>query len=165
MGYKAAAHCNLVAFLGFCKLPQALVYEWVGGGDLKRLLADPVLRGAFSLYQRVKCFEGMARGLEALHHRCEPPVLHMDIKPENTMLVEDWCNAKLRWGDCAVATEHNSLTTGTSNCGARTKEYACPVAMETGVRTATGDIYALGLVLLQMLLGQPDAAKAKRAAT
>ena len=37
--------------------------------------------------------------------------------------------------------------------------------MDTWVYTIVSDVYSLGLVLLQMLLGQPDVGKAKQAAT
>ena len=48
---------------------------------------------------------------------------------------------------------------------AGTAAYRCPVAMDTWVYTIASDIYSLGLVLLQMLLGQPDVGKAKQAAS
>ena len=48
---------------------------------------------------------------------------------------------------------------------AGTAAYRCPVAMDTWVYTIASDIYSLGLVLLQMLLGQPDVGKAKLSAT
>lgn len=40
-GATGKCHPNLVALLGLCLQPQALVYEWVDGGDLKALLNDP----------------------------------------------------------------------------------------------------------------------------
>ena len=62
-GTAPGAHPNLVQLLGYCTQPQALVYEWVGGGDLKSILGDPGRLADFTLYQRVQCFRGMARGL------------------------------------------------------------------------------------------------------
>ena len=62
-GRAPGAHPNLVQLLGYCTQPQALVYEWVGGGDLKSILGDPGRLADFTLYQRVQCFRGMARGL------------------------------------------------------------------------------------------------------
>ena len=47
---KLVAHPNLVRILGYCKQPQALVYEWVGGGDLKAMLNDTSRLARFSLY-------------------------------------------------------------------------------------------------------------------
>ena len=89
--------------LGYCTKPQALVYEWVGGGDLKAMLRDPSRLAGFPLYQRVQCFRGIARGLEVLHHGCAKPIKHKDIKPSNAMLTEDCKDAKL--ADFGVAKE------------------------------------------------------------
>ena len=93
----------------------------------------------------------MVRGLAALHHECEKPIRHMDIKPENILLVEGFCDAKL--ADYGVAKEQESSSTPSSSYGVGTQAYICPVAMETAVQTIVSDVYSLGLVLLQMLLG------------
>ena len=57
------------------------------------------------------------------------------------------------------------MSTASSGAGAGTAAYHCPVAMDTWVYTIASDVYSLGLVLLQMLLGQPDVGKTKQAAT
>ena len=93
----------MVELLGYCTKPQALVYEWVGGGDLKSILGDHKRLAEFPLYQRVQCFRGMSRGLYALHHECAKPIRHKDIKPENVLLTEDCRDAKL--ADYGVAKE------------------------------------------------------------
>ena len=94
-GRVTGVHPNLVKILGYCAKPEALVYEWVGGGDLKSILCDPQKLTTFPLHQRVQCFRGMACGLYALHHECAEPIRHKDIKPGNALLTEDYCNAKL----------------------------------------------------------------------
>ena len=43
-GDSLRVHANLVNVVGFCKQPQAVLYEWVGGGDLQALLEDPERR-------------------------------------------------------------------------------------------------------------------------
>ena len=43
-GASLRAHDNLVSVVGFCKQPQAVLYEWVGGGDLQSLLENPEMR-------------------------------------------------------------------------------------------------------------------------
>ena len=79
-------YANLVRLLGYCRQPQALVYEWVDGGDLKALLSSPVQLESLSLNQRVSILKGMARGLEVMHHGGDEEIRHKDIKPENAML-------------------------------------------------------------------------------
>ena len=43
-GDRLRVHENLVSVVGFCKQPQAVLYEWVGGGDLQSLLEAPEKR-------------------------------------------------------------------------------------------------------------------------
>ena len=117
--------------LGSCTKPQALVYEWVGGGNLKSMLLDPKRLASFPLQQRVLCFRGVARGLAALHSGHENPIRHKDVKPENVLLVEGHCDAKL--ADCGVAKEQESSTTASSGFGRGTYAYICPVAMKNAV--------------------------------
>ena len=56
------------------------------------------------------------------------------------------------------------MSTASSGLGAGTAAYRCPVAMETWVYTIASDVYSLGLVLLQMLLGTPNVDQAKQVA-
>ena len=47
---------------------------------------------------------------------------------------------------------------------AGTRTYLCPHAATSQVRTTASDVYALGLVQLQVIFGQPDVVKTKQAA-
>ena len=43
-GDSLRVHANLVNVLGFCKQPQAVLYEGVDGGDLQSLLENEEMR-------------------------------------------------------------------------------------------------------------------------
>lgn len=107
-------HPNLVRILGYCRQPQALVYEWMAGGDLGALLKSPEKLARLALRGRVKIVLDIALGLDALHSSFWLPIRHQDIKPANVLLDEgkygstaklgDYGVAKL--GDCGVARFH-----------------------------------------------------------
>ena len=99
-------HANLVKVLGFCRQPQAVVYEWVGGGNLQEILKDCKASSRMPLGVRIKLMLDVARGLEHLHCRSSAVLRHNDIKPQNILLVEGWSSAKL--ADYAAANEHLS---------------------------------------------------------
>lgn len=82
----------------------------------------------------------------------------MDIKPGNILLCNNRSNAKL--GDNGLAIE---LTSASISCNVGTLDYICPVGLGRGVRTMSSDMYALGLVLLQLIFWQPDVRKVKKA--
>ena len=103
-GDKVRVHANLVRVVGFCKQPEAVVYEWVGGGDLRAVLDDPDKRLQIPLDARTRLMLDAARGLEHLHYNSSEVIRHNDIKPENIMLVAGWSSAKL--ADYGTAKAH-----------------------------------------------------------
>ena len=80
----AQVHPHIVELLGYCKQPIALVYEFMGGGDLKQLLerTDEEL-GNLSLLQRLQIVSQVATALGYLHSK---DIVHKDIKPANILL-------------------------------------------------------------------------------
>ncbi|KAI8011140.1 Pto-interacting protein 1 [Camellia lanceoleosa] len=78
-------HENVVELLGYCVDGglRVLVYEYASNGSLHDILH--VLSGA----QRVKIAVGAAKGLEYLHEKAEPHIIHRDIKSSNVLLFDD----------------------------------------------------------------------------
>lgn len=78
-----------------------LVYELMSKGSLQDCLFH---RKSIQLEEwktRFSIAMDIAKGLEYLHHYCDPPVIHGDIKPSNILLDSDF-NAKI--GDFGLAT-------------------------------------------------------------
>ncbi|XP_061351524.1 putative receptor-like protein kinase At1g80870 [Gastrolobium bilobum] len=77
----------LVTLLGYCveKNKRVLVYEYMPNRSLQEsLFGDGCL--CLSWERRFCIILDVARGLEFLHHGCDPPVIHGDIKPSNVLL-------------------------------------------------------------------------------
>lgn len=142
------AHPNVVSPLQFIHQEGQLGYsmEFVGGGDLARLLAS---EGRFSEEQTMVTLEYLVRGVEAIHRA---GVIHRDLKLENVLLTEDRCPKIADFG-VAYCGYGQRLTSKGSIVG--TLQYVSPEYLEKGIVTRQGDIYSLGAIGYELITGQP----------
>lgn len=87
----------------------------------------------------------------ALAHAHARGVIHRDLKPENVMLSDDGSTRVLDFGIARIAGESGLTTAGTFIGSPR---YAAPEASTRPV-DARADLYALGVMLFEMLEGHP----------
>jgi serine/threonine protein kinase/tetratricopeptide (TPR) repeat protein len=98
-----------------------------------------------------------ARLADGLAHAHERGILHRDIKPQNVLLTEDGQPMLL---DFNLAQDEKDLTAGVKAQMGGTLPYMAPEHLEafrgTGTKVdARGDLYALGVVLFELLAGRP----------
>jgi serine/threonine protein kinase len=81
-------HINLVRLLGYCikGLKHMLVYEYISNSSLDKWLYDDNI---LDWDHRVCIIIGVAQGLAHLH-KCNPIIVHLDIKPQNILLDQDY---------------------------------------------------------------------------
>ncbi|XP_077220540.1 LEAF RUST 10 DISEASE-RESISTANCE LOCUS RECEPTOR-LIKE PROTEIN KINASE-like 2.1 [Tasmannia lanceolata] len=154
------SHINVVSLLGFCAkgLKRALIYEFMPNGSLEKFIysekprkEDPL--GWEKLYQITV---GIARGLEYLHRGCNTRILHLDIKPHNILLDQDFCPKISDFGLAKLCPTKESTV---SLLGARgTFGYTAP---EIGCRNIGGvspksDVYSYGMMVLEMVGGRKN---------
>ncbi|KAK1413135.1 hypothetical protein QVD17_34902 [Tagetes erecta] len=75
----------VVSLLGYCveKRKRVVVYEYMPNRSLQEsLFSDRSL----SWERRFEIILDVSRALEFLHHECDPPVIHGDVKPSNVLL-------------------------------------------------------------------------------
>ena len=142
----AISHPNVVTVLGFGLDGPGpyLVMELVEGGDLASLIAR---EGHLSPHRAASIAAGVASALHAAHGKS---IVHRDVKPGNILLANDGHPRVADFG-IARATGEQSLTgTGTS---LGSVDYFSPEQARGEPATAASDIYALGVVLYEMLTG------------
>ncbi|CAI5476915.1 unnamed protein product [Closterium sp. Yama58-4] len=146
-------HPNLVQFVGYCTEQQQalLVYELMANQSLDYHLFDST-RPPLTWQQRVNVALGAAKGLAYLHEGTERQVIFRDLKAANILLDENF-NAKLsdfglaKDGPAGENTHVSTMVVGTYG-------YTAPEYLQTGHLTAKSDVYAFGVVLLELLCGR-----------
>eukprot|EP01018_Ginkgo_biloba_P038352 Gb_00523 [translate_table: standard] len=146
-------HPNLVSLLGFCIHGQTrlLVYELMQNGSLEDQLHGPSHGSALTWYLRLKIALDAARGLEHLHEHCNPSVIHCDFKSSNILLDASF-NAKLSDFGLAVTVGEAMGDKNVELLG--TLGYVAPEYLLDGKLTEKSDVYAFGVVLLELLTGR-----------
>ncbi|XVE97364.1 hypothetical protein REPUB_Repub03eG0013400 [Reevesia pubescens] len=150
-------HSNIISLLGFSSDNETrfIVYELMQNGSLETQLHGPSHGSPLTWYRRMKIALDTARGLEYLHEHCNPPVIHRDLKSSNILLDSDF-NAKISDFGLAVTdaaqNKNNLKLSGTLG-------YVAPEYLLDGKLTDKSDVYAFGIVLLELLLGRKPVEK------
>ncbi|MHB8645164.1 MAG: DUF4231 domain-containing protein [Thermomicrobiales bacterium] len=125
-----------------------LVMEYVDGADLRDLLARD---GALPVARALAIAADIAHALEAVH---EHGVVHRDVKPANIMLTRRGI-AKLTDFGIALLASEATVAAGTATHPG-TPMYMSPEQERAhGSLDGRSDLYSLGLVLYEMLVGIP----------
>jgi serine/threonine protein kinase len=123
-----------------------LVMPLYAGGSLAVRLRDCA---RLDLDETVELAAQLGRGLDALHGR---GIVHRDIKPSNVLLARDGTAALSDFG-LARAADSTRLTEEGQVVG--TPHYLAPELIEGREATRASDVYALGCVLHECLVGSP----------
>ncbi|XP_058772762.1 lysM domain receptor-like kinase 4 [Vicia villosa] len=159
-------HSNVIRLSGvsFNEGHWYLVYEYAANGSLsdwifsnKKMSDEKFL----SWIQRMKIALDVATGVEYLHSFTSPPYIHKDLKCTNVLLDNDFKAkvASLRLARCVggldndddeqfVATRHIVGTRG----------YMAPEYLENGIVSTKLDVYAFGVLMLEIVTGKEVAA-------
>ncbi len=121
-----------------------LVMEYLPGITLRELLQDHHI---LTTVQALDIMEAILSGLAAAHKN---GIVHRDLKPENVLLADD---GRIKIGDFGLA-RAATANTATGNALLGTIAYLSPELVTRGVADTRSDIYAVGIMLYEMLAGE-----------
>lgn len=140
-------HPNVTTLYNFStdREQSFMVMEYVEGITLEQLLKKEKVLSAEAM---VRIISAAARGLQHAH---EKGILHRDIKPSNIMISEKG-EVKLMDFGIAKLKGSTSLTRVGSIIG--TLEYMAPELLSGSTPSVTSDLYAMGVVMYELLTGK-----------
>ncbi|CAL2268504.1 unnamed protein product [Prunus armeniaca] len=146
-------HKNLVHLQGWCKKKNNLliVYDYIPYGSLDTLIFQPRGNFVLSWEQRFNILKGIASGLLYLHEEWEQVVIHRDVKSSNVLIDADM-NPRLSDFGLARLYDHGEISHTTGVVG--TIGYIAPELARTGKASTCSDVFAYGVLLLEVACGQ-----------
>ncbi|XP_062202940.1 protein kinase STUNTED-like [Phragmites australis] len=153
---SSVEHKNVMSLVGFCldDSKLMLVYDYMRRGSMEeKLHGETQGKGVYGWPERFKVAVGVARALEYLHgdsdHR---PVIHRDVKSSNILVADDFEPKLCDFGLAMWAADAASQVTGADVAG--TFGYLAPEYFMHGKVSDNIDVYAFGVVLLELISGR-----------
>lgn len=148
----------LLPLLGYCSDSnhKLLVFEYMANGGLQEHLypigGDHVSSLKLDWETRLRIALEAAKGLEYLHERVHPPVIHRDFKSSNILLDKNLHAKVSDFGLARLGSDRVGGHVSTRVLG--TRGYVAPEYALTGHLTTKSDVYSFGVVLLELLTGR-----------
>ncbi|XP_068652594.1 protein LYK2-like [Aristolochia californica] len=166
-------HPNILRLLGTCMGDGGepyLVFEYAKNGSLKDWLHGGLaMKSQFiascycflSWNQRLRICLHVAMALHYMHHALSPSHIHRNVKSRNILLDEEF-NAKLGNFGMSRCTEDDDMEAQQLLSVSWSRGYLAPEYLEHGTISRSTDIFAYGVVLLEVLSGQTPIARGKK---
>ncbi|KAL2644317.1 hypothetical protein R1flu_011904 [Riccia fluitans] len=155
-------HRNLINLVGYCLegSQQMLVYDFMPQGtlhnhlyrkgpssrEMPRKSDDALNRKPLPWKTRLNIVLDVARGLEYLHHDCNPPIIHRDVKSSNILLSR---KLKAKLGDLGISKQAPGHDQGFNKSGITTVIKGTYFTRRR--LTTKSDVYSFGIVLLEII--------------
>ncbi|XP_023520269.1 probable LRR receptor-like serine/threonine-protein kinase At1g63430 isoform X2 [Cucurbita pepo subsp. pepo] len=154
-------HENVGKLLGYCKesspFTRMLVFEYASNGTLYEHLHYG--EGCLSWTRRMNIILGIARGLKYLHSELQPPFTISELNSGAVYLTDDF-SPKLvdfeSWKTILSRSEKNS-----GSIGSQVNQCILPNSLEPRHLDIESNIYAFGILLLEVVSGRPPYCKDK----
>jgi eukaryotic-like serine/threonine-protein kinase len=125
-----------------------MAMEWLDGRLLRQVLAE---ERPFSMQRAVGIAVDILAALDYMHAQ---GVVHRDLKPENIML-DDAGRIKIIDFGIAACADSRRLTFGKLSQVMGSPDYISPEQVKNKRGDARSDLYAVGVMLYEMLTGEP----------
>ncbi|KAI9112552.1 hypothetical protein K1719_016475 [Acacia pycnantha] len=146
-------HPNMVLLLGACPETGCLVYEYLENGSLEDYLFNNNGKPPLPWYIRFRIVFEVACGLSFLHNSKPEPIVHRDMKPGNILLDRNYVSKISDVGLAKLLSDviPDNITEYRESVLAGTLHYMDPEYQRTGTVRPKSDVYALGVITLQLI--------------
>ncbi|KAL5071981.1 hypothetical protein RYX36_022868 [Vicia faba] len=152
---KRINHFNLIKLQGYCENKACiyLVYEYMENGSLREWLSKNSSIEHQSWGRRIQIAVDIANGLQYLHNFTEPCYVHKDINSGNILLNKD-LRAKIAKFALVQESERMVISDCPTSHVVGSAGYLAPEYLEAGIVGTKMDVYAFGVVLLELITGK-----------
>lgn len=149
-------HPNIVLLLGACPEIGCLVYEYMEKGSLEDHISYRSNGTSLPWFIRFRIIFDVACGLAFLHNSKPIAIIHRDLKPGNIFINQNYVG---KIGDVGLAklvsdSVPDNVTEYRDSILAGTLYYMDPEYQRTGTVRPKSDLYAFGIIILQLLTGR-----------
>ncbi|KAL9266289.1 kinase STUNTED-like protein [Drosera capensis] len=147
-------HKNIISLFGYCFEANnpILVYNYLPRGSLEENLHGIKDVAAFGWAERYNVALGVAEALNYLHNESSRHVIHRDVKSSNILLSCEFEPQLADFGLASWASDDSSCKVYADVAG--TFGYLAPEYFMHGKVTEKIDVYAFGVILLELLSGR-----------
>ncbi|XP_076922140.1 U-box domain-containing protein 34-like [Bidens hawaiensis] len=147
------SHPHIVQLLGACPEKGCLIYEYMENGSLEEFISKKNPKYHLSWYTRFRIAFEVACALAFLHSSKPEPIIHRDLKPGNILLDRNFVSKIGDVGMAKLVTDvvPDYITEYKDSILAGTMYYIDPEYHRTGTVRPKSDVYALGVIILQLL--------------
>ncbi len=147
---SALQHPNIVQVYDYGQSDGSyfIVMELIEGADLRRYLRS---RGVLAIDRAIIIAHDVALGLGAAHRR---GIVHRDVKPQNVLVGRDGSIKLTDFGIASVYKDINAERLTTTGMTLGTVQYYAPEQAQGEIVSPAADVYALGIVMYEMLTGR-----------
>ena len=145
---KALDHQNIIPVYNYGVIDgkQYIAMKFIEGQTLSDILKE---KGKLDFFVAIKYAKQIARGLRYIHKR---QIIHRDIKPSNIIITPE---DRAYLSDFGISYMKDSERLTTTGMAMGTPEYMSPEQCQGASLNNQSDIYSLGVIIYEMIAGDP----------
>ncbi|KAE9448808.1 hypothetical protein C3L33_19294, partial [Rhododendron williamsianum] len=149
-------HPHIVLLLGGCPEIGCLVFEYMENGSLEDFVSDQSSRHPLPWFVRFRVAFEVGCGLAFLHNSKPNPIIHQDLKPGNIFLDRNYVSKIGEVGFAKLISDvaPDNITEDGEPLIPGTLYYMDPDYQRTRTIRPKSDLYAFGVIVLQLLAAQ-----------
>ncbi|OMP03300.1 hypothetical protein CCACVL1_02477 [Corchorus capsularis] len=148
------SHLNIVKLEGCCYGSSPyLVLEFAKYGSLRDCLSNIDVARQLTWARRTQIAFDLVVGLHYIHHCTKPSFVHRNVHSKNVLITKDW-RAKVtgfRLAKPVTSIEENGIISWNESRVVGRKGYLAPEYLTYGLASLKVDVFAFGIVLLELL--------------